>query len=99
MPPLQPQAIEDMTVADLFTPDELWRSSRVRPVLLPERIERIRDDVAKGQNRFRMVYGTCVSLEETQDGVDCPHKGEDHFHRRVRRIGHLPMFTIRELPE
>ena len=22
-----------------------------------------------------------------------------HFHRRVRRVGHLPMLTVKELPE
>lgn len=80
------------------TPEALWNTRiRDRMRALADRTI-ARSDVVRGQNRFRMVYGACASFEETQAGVDCPHQCTPHFHRRVRRIGHLPMFTIKELP-
>ena len=110
MPPLR-QPIEEMTVEHLAYIDEgaVWvENPPVMPLFtyrramrlasLPERIERIRADVARGQNRFRLVYGTCTAFEETQAGADCQYRNEPHFHGHVRRIGHLPMFTIKELP-
>ena len=75
------------------------RSSLLRSVSLAERLERVRQEVSQGQNRFRLVYGTTVCFEESHAGADCQFINEPHFHRRVKRIGHLPMFTVKELPE
>lgn len=98
MPLLRPQAIEDITISVW----DMAGNAQIRRLMgmpLPERIDRLRADVAAGQNRFRMGYAACVVLGEEEAKATCPHVKEAHFHGRVRRIGHLPMFTIKELPE
>lgn len=57
-----------------------------------------RDDVKDAHDRFRRCYlrnGTTMSL------CRCMAHVEPHLHapRRLRRIGHLPMMTMKELPE
>lgn len=100
------QAIEDMTVAPLFIHEEgsevpaiVWNGDALARVR--RAAERLATwlEVAAGQNRFRMGYAACVVLGEEEAKATCPHVKEAHFHGRVRRIGHLPMFTIKELPE
>lgn len=98
------QAIEDMTVAHLFNPGELPRSlmwSDNELVLMRRAAERIavHRDVSQGQNRFRLVYAVGTQMQEREVGFGCPVANEPHFHRRVKRIGHLPMFTVKDLPE
>ena len=61
----------------------IWRASR---------------DVQDAHDRFRRCYlrnGTTMSL------CRCMAHVEPHLHatRRLRRIGHLPMMTMKELPE
>lgn len=70
------------------------RSSLLRSVSLAERLERVRQEVAQGQNRFRQVYAMNCQFSRGHCTIRKPH-----FHGRARRIGHLPMFTIKELPE
>ncbi|MBA5875236.1 MAG: hypothetical protein GDA66_11910 [Nitrospira sp. CR1.2] len=55
-------------------------------------------DVQDAHDRFRRCYlrnGTTMSL------CRCMAHVEPHLHapRRLRRIGHLPMMTMKELPE
>ncbi len=64
------------------------------------RLERSWDarDVQDAHDRFRRCYlrnGTTMSL------CRCMAHVEPHLHapRRLRRIGHLPMMTMKELPE
>ena len=75
-----------ITAAEFFLPPgitESWWASR---------------DVQDAHDRFRRCYlrnGTTMSL------CRCMAHVEPHLHapRRLRRIGHLPMMTIKELPE
>lgn len=57
-----------------------------------------RRDVQSAHDRFRRCYlgnGRSMSL------CRCMAHVEPHLHapRRLRRIGHLPMMTMKELPE
>ena len=75
-----------ITAAEFFLPPgitESWRASR---------------DVQGAHDRFRRCYlgsGSTLSL------CRCMAHVEPHLHapRRLRRIGHLPMMTMKELPE
>lgn len=64
-------------------PDDAWWASR---------------DVQGAHDRFRRCYlgnGRSMSLCRCMAHVD-PHL---HAPRKLRRIGHLPMMTMKELPE
>lgn len=92
------QPIEDMSVPVWdITANALTRRLCGTPIY--ERLDRIRSEVSHGQNRFRQVYAIGVRHEDEEAGNDCPAMSEPHFHGRVKRIGHLPMFTVKELPE
>ena len=75
-----------ITAAEFFLPPgitESWWASR---------------DVQDAHDRFRRYYlgnGKTLSL------CRCMAHVEPHLHapRRLRRIGHLPMMTMKELPE
>ena len=75
-----------ITAAEFFLPPDIpesWLASR---------------DVQGAHDRFRRCYlgsGSTLSL------CRCMAHVEPHLHapRRLRRIGHLPMMTMKELPE
>ena len=78
--------LRPITAAEFFQPPDIpesWWAAR---------------DVQGAHDRFRRFYlgkGASLSL------CRCMAHVEPHLHapRRLRRIGHLPMMTMKELPE
>ena len=83
---MSPDQLRPITAAEFYRAgieDSTWWASR---------------DVQGAHDRFRRFYlGKVASLSLCR----CMAHVEPHLHapRRLRRIGHLPMMTMKELPE